>query len=337
MLVYVLVLIWLIFLIIFIKKRNIFLGIIPIFLLMVLKEPTGPDYNAYANHFTAAKDKTILEMASYKGEIGFHTLIKGLTLLTDNFQWLFVATSVIILVCIAIFFQKNSSDKQLALFFYFTLGIFAFTMAGLRQAVAMAICLFAYEEIKKKRFFRFMLVISIAFLFHQSAVFFIPAYFIGRMKWNIITSFMFVTFYMLSIFSIESIINLVNFNLGYGYEVEYSETGIIYFFILLGITLLSLLCRKQIIHANINNQIFINLQIFVLLLWSLRLLSRTVERPAFYYLFASVIILEQTISSIKDKKVRTVLYLSTILLAAVLFLYRAERDINLTPYYFIWG
>lgn len=304
---------------------------------MIAKEPTGPDYGAYALHFLNAQEKTILEMASYKGEIGFHSLTKVLTFLTEDAQWFFVAVAVIVLVSVAIFLQKNSFNKHLALYFYFTLGLFAFSMAGIRQTLAMSICLFAYEEIKKQRLLRFLLIIGIAFLFHQSAVFFIPAYFIGRVKWSIITAFGFFTVFILSLSSFEMIISIANIALGYNYELENSDTGLIFFFLILLITLFSIQYRKQLISMNQHNQIFINLQIFVLYLWSLRLISRTAERPAFYYLFATIIILEQTISSIKDKKLRLIVYIGTIILATVLFLYRAQRDPNLTPYYFIWG
>lgn len=326
-----------IFFLLFAKKSSIYWGVFPIFLLMIVKEPTGPDYSAYALHFLNAQDKTILEMASYKGEIGFHTLTKALTFFTDDALWFFVAVAVIVLVSVAIFLQRNSFNKHLALYFYFTLGLFAFSMAGIRQTLAMAICLFAYEEIKKQRLLRFLLIISVAFLFHQSAVFFIPAYFIGRVKWNIITGVGIFSVVILSLFSFEMLINIANTVLGYSYELENSDTGIIYFFLILCITLFSIQYRKQLISMSQHNQIFINLQIFVLYLWILRLLSRTAERPAFYYLFATVIILEQTISSIKDKKLRLIVYIGAIILATILFLYRAERDPNLTPYYFIWG
>lgn len=78
----------------------------------------------------------------------------------------------------------------------------------------------------------------------------------------------------------------------------------------------------------------------VILLWIFRMFTRTAERPTFYYLYASVILLDRILSlkSEKDEEERTrkLLVLLSVLLFGVFFLYRTIRDGNLVPYTWIF-
>ena len=59
-----------------------------------------------------------------------------------------------------------------------------FSMNGMRQALAMSICLLAYDFSVRRKFFRFLLIVLIAVLFHKSAMFFVVVYFAKGLKLN---------------------------------------------------------------------------------------------------------------------------------------------------------
>ncbi len=54
--------------------------------------------------------------------------------------------------------------------------------SGVRQGIAVSICLFSSRYIINRQFLKFLMVIGCAMLFHKSAICFIPGYFIYRKK-----------------------------------------------------------------------------------------------------------------------------------------------------------
>ena len=94
--------------------------------------------------------------------------------------WL-ITTSAFFFIVFAKFLEKNSSDPFFAYFVFF--AIFGnFQMTGVRQSCAMAVLFLAFEQMKKKKLIKYLLLIGLAYLFHKSAVVFLPFYFIGKRK-----------------------------------------------------------------------------------------------------------------------------------------------------------
>lgn len=57
-----------------------------------------------------------------------------------------------------------------------------FTMTALRQSMAMACVLFSISYIQNKNLFKFILIVLLGSLFHSSAIVFLPAYWISKLK-----------------------------------------------------------------------------------------------------------------------------------------------------------
>ena len=69
--------------------------------------------------------------------------------------------------------------------------LYLFTLNGIRQAIAISIVLYAYQFIKDKAFFKYLLMVFIAFLFHKSAalcICFYPLYHYISIKMTILLS-----------------------------------------------------------------------------------------------------------------------------------------------------
>ena len=94
--------------------------------------------------------------------------------------WL-VATSALFFIAFSLFLKKNSVDPYFSYLIFFTI-FGTFQMTGVRQSCAMAFLLFAFEAIKEKRLFRYLLLIGLAYLFHKSSIVFLPFYIIGRRR-----------------------------------------------------------------------------------------------------------------------------------------------------------
>ena len=110
----------------------------------------------------------------------------------ENMDLIFImSTSVLSYLPVLFVFRKYSPDFLLALFFYFSTGIYVGTMNGIRQYVAVAIIMLATRFLfsdKKSSALICLVFVAVAFLFHSSALFMIPVYFICRRKaWSGIT------------------------------------------------------------------------------------------------------------------------------------------------------
>ena len=66
--------------------------------------------------------------------------------------------------------------------YMYTMGMFFFSMTGLRQALAMGIALTSYAFLAKRQFIPFVIIVGIASIFHKSAIAFMFIYPIARMR-----------------------------------------------------------------------------------------------------------------------------------------------------------
>lgn len=171
------------------------LCIIGVLFVMGLRTPyTGsPDTGKYVRLF-----ETIQEYSSFKecfasslekqlllSEIGFNLYTWCASRIFIHSQWFLFLTSAIIVGCTAHFIRKHSADYTVSWIVFICLGSMTFSMNGMRQALAMSICLLAYDFAVRRKFFRFLLIVFIAVLFHKSAMFFVIVYFAKNMKLNV--------------------------------------------------------------------------------------------------------------------------------------------------------
>ncbi len=82
------------------------------------------------------------------------------------------------------FISKNSNDVFLSFLMYLTFGYYYFTLTAVRQSIAMAFLLLSYEYIGKRKFVKFTLLVLLAGAFHLSALSFILAYPLYKLKFN---------------------------------------------------------------------------------------------------------------------------------------------------------
>lgn len=321
-------------------SAKLLISLTVIFLLMALKAPVLGDYSRYADNFILSSYRTIGEMAVKKGEIGFHILTKGITYVTDNPSVYLAITSALICLFLGIFIHRNAVSKIYAVYFYYTIGLFAFSMAGLRQVLAMSICLFAYEAIRKKRLILFLLIVGTAFLFHKTAVFFLLAYPIARFQWK--RSHLLAGMASLSVVIIfyQRFYTYIAKLLGYeSYGIASSGNGEIFTFILLAIGVLGFIYKDPLLRQDSSNLMLLNLHFATILFWLLRFSSGMVERPSFYYLYATPILLDRIFSLELEgdsrMRMQKLVFVLALVLFGALFIYRLRRDINLLPYIMI--
>ena len=84
-------------------------------------------------------------------EVGFQMYTFLLSRFLYNPQWIVVISSAIFTALTIWFIYRNSDDLSLSITLYITLGLLTFNMQGMRQTLAMSLCLVAYELAKKRK------------------------------------------------------------------------------------------------------------------------------------------------------------------------------------------
>jgi len=375
------------------EKRNfLILSLIPVTLVAGLRNISiGTDTENYKLIFQKILEIDSKSIADEKIEFGYIYLNKLIGLFTSQPQVLFIVVAIFMSVCIGVFIYKNASDPFLALLFFITLGMFQFSLSGMRQSIAVGITLLAMEFIKKRKMLWFFALIFIAYSFHKSAILYLPAYFIAyrSLSTKNLLSYGFILVLILT--SAQFVLLQAADILDYDYGVEETGNGQIFFTIVLLITFFGYWFKKgdaiktylayqrgkrlgtqdsktsseftdrskvktrsiqknpdyislktsikyievrKKIHPKGVKLVFLNINFISLLLWSIRLISRTAERVTFYYMPSTYLVLEEVVNSIKSKEKRLLVYLLVSGMSIVLFIYRISRDPTIVPYRF---
>ena len=121
---------------------------------------------------------------SFRYEWGFLILCKFLNYISNDPQLLIVATSVIVNVPIGIFIYRNSAKPALSIFLYLGLTCYTQNMNIMRNAMAVAVVLLAFEALKERHNILFIALIALAASFHKTAPFLLILWPLWRLRFS---------------------------------------------------------------------------------------------------------------------------------------------------------
>lgn len=115
---------------------------------------------------------------------GYQSALKSLT---HNPYLLVFTTSLFSQVCLIRFIKRYSSSFLFSIFIYFTLGTFVFSLAAIKQIVAMAILTLAFPHLEKKQWVRYFFIVFFAMLVHTYALAFVVIPLFRVRPWRMFT------------------------------------------------------------------------------------------------------------------------------------------------------
>ena len=264
------------------------------------------------------------------GFVIFEKLLSYISASPMFFQ--FVYTTVY-LVCIVYFANQQEHSPFLFLYFFATLGLYTFMFTGVRQCLAMCICLCSYRFIQERKLLPFLILVALAFVFHKSSIVFAASYFIYSRKlkyWNII---LYVLIAIVFLLDIEFFHGWFNDQLDFDYSLEQTGNGFIYLMVMAVITVCGLLSIKQQTQDNSNMIGIFNISLIALLFWILRLRTRTAERMSYYFLFYSMALLSNSIFEFKKREEKIAIGIMAIVFSMLLYIYRFITNLSsMVPY-----
>lgn len=255
-------------------------------------------------------------------EAGFYYVIWLLGRIFPSGQTLIVVSSVMVTFATCWFIRRNSVDVALSLTIYVCLGLFTFNMNGMRQAMAMSICLFAYEFVKKRKFIPFLLMILLAMQFHRTAMCFLPVFFLPILKNNLGSWLFYIGGLLTCLLFVDQIIA------GY-YQIggkDYSSNsaaesgGLFVILLYLGAIVLTLYNSQVLERQGVRVAVLATLAGFTAYIarfFGIDLL----ERVSFYYFYFPVLLIPEIIKELdfeEYKVIKVVFVIGSVLL----FIYR---------------
>jgi len=143
-----------------------------LFCLASLRWERGTDWGAYVGLFENVDN--VFYLLAF--EPGFYYLNYFVAAVSDNYTIVLVIQALIIYSLHFYIFRKYSLQPFVSLMIWF--GFYMGSIFFVRFNVAVALTLFSFVFIEERKFWKFLLCVILAFLFHRSAILFIPAYFL---------------------------------------------------------------------------------------------------------------------------------------------------------------
>lgn len=247
-------------------------------------------------------------------------------------QFIVIAEAAFCVYCVARFIYKNSEYAFQGMLFYVTIGAMSFQLTGFRQGIAMSICLLAIEHVKARRPVAFVLVVLLAATFHQTALVFLPAYFLISRRPTFTKSVLWLMMMVAGVLSATAIAGIGNrlFDREYVGYIGSTYGGLVPILIYAGVVLVSLWRR-----GKLSSPVGLNMTMLGLAIYVMRYATLVLERIAFYFTQGVVISLPEAINAEADARLKTVLRLGAISGALALFIYRVSVS-EWGVYRFFW-
>lgn len=115
---------------------------------------------------------------------GYQSFLKSWT---HNPYLLVFTTGLISQVYLIRFIKRYSANFTFSVFIYFTLGTFVFSLAAIKQIVAMAILTLAFPCLERNQWVRYYIIVFIAMLVHTYALAFAVLPFFRAKPWSLFT------------------------------------------------------------------------------------------------------------------------------------------------------
>lgn len=344
--IYIVIIFLILFLPTFIKDKKVYcLVISAIFVSLagLRSDFCGQDTSMYAVIYRGFEGGTFNYLLSERmnAEMNYefgYFLIQYVFSRFSDFQFFKFCCACIQILPACYIIYKYSNNVRIAFLVYFMLPIFTLlSMSAMRQGIAFGICMIAYNYVMRKDLKRFLILMTIAFFFHNSSIIFVIVYFLNRMeykrKYNIL---IFIIWGVLAITSLSVFNFLSQFNrIGY----EQGDAGgigmLIFMLMLFGC---SFLIPKSKLNLNYNKyNIF--LLVFTIGVWFVGMNLAAVFRLAAYYEFFICLYISDNLANISSKSmslfVRSLACIGIFLIFDQLVL-NGSHEFPVNPYYFFW-
>lgn len=268
-------------------------------------------------------------------EIGY-AFIEYIFSHTATFQFFLFFTAGVSIIPVLVVIYKYSENIWLSLFFYIAFGYFAFAMNGIRQSIAIGICMIALIAAINRKIVQFLILVCIAFLFHRTAILFLPVYWFNKIIISKKTAYIYITI-LGSLFAFKQyLFHFLNSFSRQSFGSVNDAGGIRMFLFMLFILILLWVYKDKFLDVNKTNRIFFTLYSVSVLMWPVASLNGELFRMYYYYQIFIMMVLPSLIVHV-DKYAKLIFSMIFIAISCYyLQSYIINGQLSYAPYYFYW-
>ncbi|WWU64280.1 EpsG family protein [Clostridium baratii] len=315
----------------------------------------GNDTLNYINIFDKMKAISFSEVyrSGMRYERGYLYFNKLISFISQNNQIILIITSIIIWVSLGIFIYRYSENNWLSLYLIIVMGFLTLPMNIIRQGLAIGITLYSYKYILNRNPIKFVLCVLIAMMFHHTAIIFIIAYPISKIKFNWKTVIIIISLTVIIYLTFSKFLDifLSIFPIYEGYiGGKYFSGGVRLASVINTLIIIITLILGSILNFYKSSkfkseQVCIKentLAMFILIALSISIISfkfNLLDRISDYFNIFAIIYLPNAISQYKNRKYAFLITSIVLILFGLYFiiiqLYRPEWN-SIYPYHFFW-
>ena len=291
------------------RSKNLFFLLLSfgqLFLMMAFRYNVGSDYDNYYYGYTTMKAEGFGNLTFLDWEPGFVIFTKLMAMIPGmDYQIYLIIISLIAIVPMAIFLYKESEIPWLSTILYVNMLMYFMSLNFLRQMIAVSLLMLAWVFLKRNKFFRFLLMIIVASLFHQTVLLMIPVYFIVKIKPGLkellIYGFFLLWFYTAS----SNIIDLITSFYHEDYNnSEFIREGVsaVYSILPVFITVVAfILVKTETINLTTENKYLVNLSFIGTITMLTMSKHAIIERLSYYFILFMLLLVPVIYKSLKVK------------------------------------
>lgn len=324
-----------------IRKPNglfVFFAFISLFLVCGLRWNVGTDYGSYTVIYSANMTKSFLQVIS--AEEPLFILITWICSRNGYHpEVMFLVCTAITTGLMVVSIREYSSIFELGMFLYITDMTYYSQFNGMRQSMAGAIMFLAFRNLVQGNFKKYLIAIIIASNIHTSAMFFIPVYFLVRLKpWSKRIFFIAGVFFMAFMF-FPQVMEILSHTVDGRYQMYFNLSGVYSSY---GVKPIRVVVAavpviiSYIFYGNLRNKsadtdILINLSFLNLLFMFIASKNVSLSRICMYLAPYNLLLIPQFVG-IDKTKTRYLIYIGIMLAFIMYMIVLLPVESNLLPY-----
>lgn len=176
-------------------------------------------YEGLGNSLSEIAEIDWANVAATPGLTFCSTLLKSIGASFQDYLMIFAVFTVLTYLW---FIRKYTSDLWLSVYFFLTMGVYTFTMAAIKQTTAVAFLVIATDRAINKKWWKFILWVAIAELFHPYAFVYLVIPLLFFRPWSKRTYFLLIGTILVA-FSLSNLMSgilAMTDSLGYNYDTD---------------------------------------------------------------------------------------------------------------------
>lgn len=310
-----------------------------LFLLAFKGMSVGNDSYNYLYKFNVFGHASWQKVFTLTPEPAYNVLNKLVYLVTHEYLALQIVVAVIIILPVAIYYVRESEMPILTIALLLIQSNFSMFFSGYRQCIAISLGIIAFEFVKRKKIIFFLLIVILAYLFHNSAfmlLFLYPLYHIKINKNRLII----VVPVVLAIFIFNrQIFNWIKVLFSDVFDIKLHATGAYMMLVLFLIfTVMSFLFPSK----DCDDKDLFGLRNYMILALVIQMfasLHPLAMRMGYYFTIFIPILIPKVIKS--SVRWRQIAYVSAVVMSGFFIVYffintPSHNALGIYPYHFYW-